>query len=110
MPTKRRRLANTHIGISPAAIEAWRIGDFHGLHAALGVRPWHISPFDVVEGDDPENPSGMLFASPDPPSEWRRAVVARRRLIELAGAPGGVGRHGEPLGPGKPNYHPGDDD
>jgi hypothetical protein len=99
MPTKRRRLANRQIGISPAAVEAWRIGDFHGLNQALGIRPWELSPFDASEDDDPEDPPRSLIASSEPPGElWCRALVLRRRLIELAGKPGRVGRHGEPLG------------
>jgi hypothetical protein len=103
VPTKRRRLANRQIGIaniSPAAVEARLIGDWHGLYEALGIDARVPSPFDVGEDDDPEDPPRGLFASTEPPGElWCRALVLRRRLIELAGKPGRVGRHGEPLGP-----------
>jgi hypothetical protein len=79
-----------------------------GCMIALGLDARVPSPFDVGEYDDPVDPPRGLFASPECPAElWRRSLALRRRLIEIAGEPGGVGRHGEPLGPGKPNYHGG---
>jgi hypothetical protein len=101
MPTKRRRLTNRQIGIPPAAIEAWRIGDKRALDAALGIKPWQESPFYA---DNPEPPSWMSSQTIGI-NDCARAWEMRCRLIKLAGEPGGVGRHGEPLGPGKPNYH-----
>jgi hypothetical protein len=107
MPTKRKRLVNRQVGIPQAAIEAWCIGDLHGLHRALGISPWQESPFYA---DDPAPPSWMRLDEVRIREDWVRAWEMRCRLIELACEPGGVGRHGEALGPGKPNYHPGDDD
>jgi hypothetical protein len=101
MPTKRRRLTNRQISIPPAAIEAWRIGDKRALDAALGIKPWQESPFYA---DDPEPPSWMTRQ--DSIDDWAHAWEMRCRLIAVAGEPGGVGRHGQPLGPGQPNYHP----
>jgi hypothetical protein len=97
MPTKRRRLTNRQISIPPAAIEAWRIGDFSALRAALGIKPWQESPFHV---DGPEPPAWVHYKD-----LWRWSWELRCRLIEVSGEPGGVARHGEPLGPGQPNYH-----
>lgn len=88
MPTKRRKLATRAIGISQAAIEAWKSGDFHGLNREIGVRPWQTSPFDA----DRTQPSD------DAVTAWPRAAELRAALIEAAGRPGRVGRHGEPLG------------
>jgi hypothetical protein len=101
MPTKRKRLVNRQVGIPAAALEAWCIGDLHGLHRALGIKPWQESPFYA---DVPEPPSWMRPDEVRIREDWVRALALRCRLIEMAGEPGGVGRHGEPLGPGKPNW------
>jgi hypothetical protein len=102
MGTKRRRLANRQIGIpyiSAGAVEAWRIGDWHGLYEALGLDAMTPSPFDVSEDDNPADPPRGLFATLEDPVElWQRSLALRRRLIDLAGPPGRVGRHGVPLG------------
>jgi hypothetical protein len=92
VPTTRRRIAPSRAGISVKAIQAWQIGDFHALNRELGVRPWQWSPFDV-QGTEPD------YSRPD--HAWDRAMELRRRLIELAGPAGRVGRHGDPLGPTK---------
>jgi hypothetical protein len=102
MPTKReRRNRSLAPGRTTAeAVQAWRIGDYHGLYDALGL-PWEdLSPFDASEDDEPEDPPQSLIASTEcPVQSWHRAIALRRRLIEIAGNPGRVGRHGEPLGP-----------
>ena len=59
MPTKRRRLANRAIGISPAAAEAWRTGDFYELNRALGICPHQFTPWPMevsALGIDPDGP------------------------------------------------------
>jgi hypothetical protein len=102
MPTKRKRLENRRIGIpyiTAAAVEAWRIGDWHGLYDALGLDATAPSPFDVSEADDPENPPRGLFATPSGHVElWQMSLAVRRRLIDMAGPPGRPNRHGDPLG------------
>jgi hypothetical protein len=73
----------------PGALEAWKAGDRAGLHAALGLKPWMLSPLDT---SCPYPPGSGAAAS------WPHIVELRRQLIEQAGSPGRVGRHGEPLG------------
>jgi hypothetical protein len=92
MTTKRRKLTAQRIGLSSAALEAWRGGDLHALNRELGVRPWMISPFDA--GSKPS-----IGAKSEWASSWPRAAGLRAALIEAAGPPGRVGRHGQPLGP-----------
>jgi hypothetical protein len=98
MPTNRRRRAHTIVGdrITPEVVEAWRVGDWHGLNRLLGVKPWETSPFDIDE--DGEILRAPLIAIPD---DWsrdeKRAVRLRRALLEIC-PPGRVGRHGDPLG------------
>jgi len=90
--TKRRRIGPRQHGLTPRALEAWRVGDWHTLNAELGIRPWMVSPFDAAAR--PTRDDGSPWAQ-----SWPRAAELRRRLIEAAGPPGRVGRHGEPLGP-----------
>jgi hypothetical protein len=97
MPTMRRKRASRRIGLSAAALEAWRQGDFHGVNRDLGIRSWEVSPFDATEPEPPEWSDGGPWHH-----SWPRAWELRQALIEAAGAPGEVGRHGEPLGPAKP--------
>jgi hypothetical protein len=92
MPTKRRKLTARPIGLSAAALEAWRIGDRRALNRALQVRPWQASPFETV-GKAPSWPGWEVLTE-----SWPRAVELRAALIAAAGPPGRVGRHGEPLG------------
>ena len=58
--TRRRRVAHRHVGISEKALEAWRAGDKHGCHQALGVAPWDFSPFDVYGPRRPNTCSRTL--------------------------------------------------
>jgi hypothetical protein len=96
MPTKRRKLASRRIGLSAAAISGWQIGDYHMVNRELGVRPWQVSPFDAG-GNLPGRctPGDAWCAS------WPRAVELRAALIAVAGPPGRMDRHGQPLGPAK---------
>jgi hypothetical protein len=94
MPVKRRMHKGTPHRITDGAIEAWLAGSFHGLHRALGLRPWECSPFDV--GDDGEVILGPLLAAPAGwPLGEDLALRLRRELLKH-GEPGRVGRHGEP--------------
>jgi hypothetical protein len=102
MATKRTRRARERSGITPEAVTAWQAGDWHGVNRALGVKPWQVSPFDV---DGPKPPT---WAADNAWAEsWPWAWEARKALIELAGPPGRVGRHGEPLGPARVLHSPG---
>jgi hypothetical protein len=105
MPTKRRKLTPRTIGISSAAIAAWREGGFHTLNRELGIGPHQHSPFDATRATPPpwiqDNWNTDLRGGLSGVAGWRHAWGLRQRLIELAGPPGRVGRHGEPLGPGR---------
>jgi hypothetical protein len=100
VPTKRRKLSIRRIGITAAALEAWRLGDFHALNREVGIGPWQWSPFDVTR----EEPPGWVRdrsrgdACGCNLESYVRAWELRQALIEAAGRPGRVGRHGEPLG------------
>jgi hypothetical protein len=82
------------IALTPAAIEAWKIGDLHALHRALDVPPWAPSQFRVGRANPPGIRPGSVWEE-----AWPRSWALRQALIEAAGLPGRVGRHGEPLGP-----------
>ena len=45
------------IALSPAAIEAWRIGDLRGLDGQLGIRPWQVPSCRV---DRPMRRHGLM--------------------------------------------------
>jgi hypothetical protein len=47
MPTKRTKRAPARVGLSEAAIVAWRAGDFHGLAQALGLVPFQPHPWPL---------------------------------------------------------------
>lgn len=93
MATKRTRRPRGRQGITPGALAAWRAGDKHALHRELAIKPWECSPFNA-DGPCPgfEKEQGRA-------EFWAKAVEQRRALVELAGSPGRVGRHGKPLGP-----------
>jgi hypothetical protein len=69
------------LGISAAAIEAWRAGDRAELHRTLQLRPWHPSPLTVT-AHCPYPPASPTAAS------WPRVLDLRRELIERAVKPG----------------------
>jgi hypothetical protein len=84
-PEQRARL-------TAKALEAWRIGDWHGLNRELGLNVHETSPFDARAPTPPE------WAG----ASYRWAFELRQALIEQGGPPGRVGRHGDPLGPARP--------
>ena len=79
-------------GLTPKALEAWRIGDWHALNRELGLNVHETSPFDATLPEPPE------WAG----ASYRRAFELRQALIEAAGPPGRVGLHGDPRGPARP--------
>lgn len=104
MPTTRTRRPRWRAAdaITHEVAQAWLAGDFHALNRALGVMPWQISPFNAHR--EHVGASELLLSS------LPRARELRAALLEVAGEPGDMDRHGRPLGPGLPSYRDGDDD
>jgi hypothetical protein len=98
MPTKRVKRSPMVIGISAAAAEAWRVGDFHEVHREFGLAPGDWSPFDV-SGNGSAPPAWLVRKGSWQLASWHRAVELRRVLLEVAGPPGRHDCHGTPLGP-----------
>ena len=83
MPTMRRRVERTTRGrITAEAVEAFRAGDFHALHNALNLPPWHPSPLPEsvetlgVTPDHPPRADGTCWAE-----AWPQAVALQRELM-----------------------------
>lgn len=70
MPVKKRTAKARRHRITVEAVTAFQAGDRIALHRALGLKPWHPSPLDVVEGN--EYPAGTGGA------EWRSLAVKLR--------------------------------
>ena len=87
MPTKRRRIPATRIGISDAAIAAWLAGDCGALRSALSIRPWQMMPWPLrltALGCDRRHPP----TETDPWHEsWSRAAALQAELYRVAGPP-----------------------
>jgi len=82
MATKRRKLSARPIGISAAAIEAWRAGDFWTLHRALDLKVWQMPHWN---SDPPEpRPTGDW---PPVLRAWEHLLDCKAQLVELAGPP-----------------------
>ena len=100
MPTRRTKLAARRVALSPAAIDAWQQGDFHGLARALDLMPFQPHPWPYTHTslgcDQGPCPAalGDLWRS-----GWARAQALQKALYEAAGEPGRMDRHGRPLGP-----------
>jgi hypothetical protein len=97
MATKRTKRIPARVGLSEAAIAAWRAGDFHGLARALELVPFkpHPWPLELTalgcdQGPVPAD-AGELWRQ-----GWPRAQLLQRALLEAAGPPGLMDRHGEP--------------
>jgi hypothetical protein len=97
MPTKRTKRNPARVGLSEAAIAAWKIGDFHALARALELVPFQPHPWPLEltalgchQGPPPAD-AGELWRQ-----GWPRAQLLQRALLEVAGEPGMMGRHGEP--------------
>ncbi|ACL63247.1 hypothetical protein [Methylobacterium nodulans] len=85
MPAKRRTAKSRMHRITSEAVEAFEAGDYHRLHAALGLRPWEASPLPwEVHGlgvsDGPRPPWTNAFTE-----SWEQAQELQRALLE-AGA------------------------
>src|SRR5262245_17777023 len=57
--------------ITPEAIAAFRANDRMGLHLALGLKPWEMSPLEVHRKPEP---------SRDSPYPWVRSWWKAKRL------------------------------
>lgn len=77
MPAKRRPDKARDHRVTPAAVEAFRIGDVAGLRKALALRPWQISPLEA-QGTCPW-PKGTAAAE-----TWAQSVALRAALEEAA--------------------------
>jgi hypothetical protein len=102
MPTNRTRRARAPHpdALSTAALEAWQRGDYHALCRVLATPPWQPSPWPLEltalgcdQGPCPRDAGPLWRAG------WRRAQELQRALLEAAGEPGRMDRHGAPLGP-----------
>ena len=71
MPVKRRA-PKSRINLSPEAYAAFEAGDEEALRAAIGQKPWEISPFDA--GPKP---------APYDDTEWRLPYWRKAREIRL---------------------------
>jgi hypothetical protein len=82
MPTKRRKRGATEVGrVTPDAIDAWRAGDYWGLHRALRLKLWQMPDWNC-DAPDPDEPP-TVPGRPLPPD----TAAFRRALIEIAGPP-----------------------
>lgn len=87
MPTKRtRRIRGIEELITPAAVAAFKAGDYLALHRALRLRPWEASPLPretealgVDDGPCQWGPNTLYGES------WPRAQELQRRLMTAAG-------------------------
>jgi hypothetical protein len=87
MSSSIRRNARRRIG--EAAIAAWKSCDFHGLHRALGLKPWERSPFqlEVTALGCDEDEFGELDEGDRWDESWLQAITLQRALLKLAGPP-----------------------
>ena len=81
MPVKRRGSKARQHRVTPEAVEAFERGDWMGLHRALGLRPWQMSPLDVDPAEEPPNDHG---GNPYDKS-WSLACELRAELEKAAG-------------------------
>ena len=81
MPVKRRILKQKH-RVSPAAVAAFKAGDWWGVYHAIDMRPWETHPMDV----DFEEPAEWVRKVPTFLERWNEAVVLRRALVEASTA------------------------
>jgi hypothetical protein len=104
VPTKRRKVAPRLSGLTPAAVDAWRAGDYMALHRALGLSPWDASPLPLsvtplgCDQRTPEQNAKMAYEHRLYHATWPKALQLQLQLMAIAGNPGRVGRHGKPLG------------
>jgi hypothetical protein len=80
VPVKRRKLHVRSIGISDAAIAAWRAGDYWCLHHALHLKVWQMPDWNEDPPEEAREPLPGFEPAPD-------TANLKARLIEVAGPP-----------------------
>jgi hypothetical protein len=84
MPVKRRVAKVKENRITPEAVAAYRAGDYHALHRALGLKPWEASPLPssvtLLGVEDGPAPSGNTAWA----ASWAKAQELRRELERAA--------------------------
>lgn len=83
MTVKRNGNIGSRWKITPAAIAAWKAGDWDGVYFGLSLRPWWPHPFDVDENAAPPTPEEGNPWTEDYPM----IQELRREMIALAGEP-----------------------
>lgn len=74
---KRQRRVQRDGLVTPEAVEAFRAGDWIGLHRALRLKPWQASPLDATTDEPPQG----LCDQPGPYRDsWARARSLRLEL------------------------------
>jgi hypothetical protein len=71
--TKRIPINRPRHRISPEAIAAYEAGDDRALDAALGLRPWEVSPLRVDQGPGPGGPTAWA-------ASWPKAQQVQREI------------------------------
>ena len=84
MTTKRIPINRPRHRISPGAIACYQAGDDRALHAALGLRPWEVSPLRVDQGSAPGGPTAWAASWPQA-QHLQRELEAALRGAQQAG-------------------------
>jgi hypothetical protein len=71
--TKRIPISRPRHRITPEAVAAYEAGDDRALAAALGLRPWEVSPLRVHQGAPPGGPTAWA-------ASWPRAQQLQREI------------------------------
>jgi hypothetical protein len=81
MPVKRRLSKGRAHRITAEAVEAYKAGDYLGLHRALELRPWEVSPLPLsvtpLGCDQDERPDDSPWND-----SWEQAQELQRALEE----------------------------
>ena len=85
MPVKRRVAKSRAHRITPEAVEAFRAGDYLALHAALGLRPWEVSPLPLEV--TPLGCDQKPLRDPRPASAWDASWEQAQELQRLLREP-----------------------
>src|SRR5262245_22908017 len=88
MPTARRPLRHTsRQHINAAVINAWKRCDYHAMHEALGLAPFHRSPLPA-DACWLGVSQGETYNDPDMLDRWGpQAQELQKQLMELYGPP-----------------------
>jgi hypothetical protein len=83
MPAKRRRIAPRQVRkVTPAAIEAWRKGDYWRLHHELGLAIWQMPDWGFDPPEENRHPGW-----PPAVEAYEHVCEMQRQLMEVAGPP-----------------------